>query len=241
MTKINYLKADSTYLKNATLLPPESSITQIYTRCFNNNFYSYNDITSQTSIKKLWKSYKSEYASLSDSDKLSIATSSQSVRYGNLACYSYITVGGSIGVNNYENIYPITAKMPKTTAIFVKMLNAKNKVAVKSLLSSYVSNSKLCDYCAMTLYNDTDIADKKSDIASDGSFLLTTFDSSNANSLKRSTCFNILLKQINNTIDLTKPFVCVSVASKDKTYSYYQALSDNNARTIKRLTKKTKG
>jgi ABC-2 type transport system permease protein len=217
----NSMKASSKYLNAITQLPPEE----------NNVNVSY--LSDQVSIKKLWDTFKSEYTTLSENDKESIYSYTYryyngSDNYKEISIASF-TVNGNIGIDNYTQEYPITLKMPKTAAMYAEMLNAKNKSAVKALMTAYNGKGNSYSSVGITLYNDTELSEKPVPDIELANFNM--YDSNNSHD-NITRCFNILLSQFDDQVDLTKPYVAVYFNVNEKSYSYYQALSNDNAKAI---------
>lgn len=224
----DWMTTNSEYSENITLLPPEDSINQICP----------DGLSDQSSADKLWKSYKSEYAALSVSEKLSVIEYSHARQQCKATdnCLATIEVHGSNNLDSYVSYYPVTVKTPKTAAMYVELYNAKDKAKAESLIASFTDNSKAYSYCYITLFNDSDITEQ-SNVKYNNNVTIANFSStsSDISSTDVSKCFNILLRQMDDPVDLTEPYVCVTVGGEKKSYSYYQAISGENAKLINSL------
>lgn len=218
----SWILSNSEYSKKLALLPPECSI----------NVVSADAIYDKSSVNKLWESYKSEYAALSESDR-------QSIVEDFLSWYQYqfgseyiglIQINGAVGVKSYTYYYHITLKTPKTAAMYLELYNAKEKDRAKSLITEYAANSKIPIYGDIMLYNSSD-SSLRSDDENPVTIASIDAQTSSANS-KVTKCLNILLDQFDDPIDLTKPYIQVSIGSENHNYCYYQAISEDNAKAI---------
>ena len=208
------------FFNTLTALPDEKSVDIIST---SKDPYSFSD---QMSIQ-LWKCFKAEYATLSYSEKLSADLNATYYSTN----YPILNVYGSYGINRYNCNYVLNNKLPKTQALYAELLNAHNKLKARTVLSAYIKNPKGRTFPNVILFNC-----KKAGLppTASGTFSLNSLIRNISTDQEIKAC-RILQQTFNEPIDVTQPYICVSVYSKNNTVNYYQAITLDNVKKIKAL------
>ncbi len=216
------MEESSEYINSSVALPPESTITSI-----GENFYDSRMFT-KNQVKQLWDSYKAEYSLLSLDKKLILSTAvNQTENVGisnNLSPFNAISIKGNYGTNYYENYYQISLNTPKTAALYLNMINQKEKSVALKAISADLKADTSANYYYIIVYNDTDLAD-------DPEISMNMNQSNVTHIANNKKALNLLLSQSDETLDITKPFVWVNIEGNN----YYQNISKQDIAKIKAL------
>jgi hypothetical protein len=201
------LQSNNQFRQIDTALPDENTIWQ--TSCGLS--------CSEKQNKMLWDTFIKEYGMLSDSDKISLSSASG---------YGTITIYGSIGVNNYTNSYAITKKTPKTAALYIRMVNERWRNAAKRCFTAILGKSNLSGQISVSLYNGATLGIEDS----------SPIAEANAGKSRGKFCIRLLMKQLNDTINIEKPIAYVYFEdSNGNYYMYYQSVSVNVIKKLKSI------
>ncbi len=207
------LQSDAAYTAAEIELPPESGVLQVSSGAF-----------TQNQAEQLWQSYRSEYESLGDAQKLAVPSGYHAAGGQNiLSLGGGIHVVGNIGMENYSSYYAITSLLPKTAALFFSLMNQENLAEVKAALNGDLSNSQL----AIEWYSpDDDFGGAKQQGY--------VFDSGSAGSANTQKLIALLLPVLGKPVDLNQPFLSVQIQSS-KIPTVYVPASDTMLNQIKAL------
>lgn len=208
------LQSDTAYTAAEIELPPESGVLQVSSGAF-----------TQNQAEQLWQSYRSEYADLSDAQKLAIPSGYYAAAGQNvLSLGGGIHVVGNIGLENYSSYYAITSSLPKTAALFFSLMNQKYLAEVKAALNGDLPSGSLV---AIEWYSpDDDFGGAKQQGY--------VFDSGSAGSANTQKLIALLLPVLGKPVDLNQPFLSVQIQSS-KIPTVYVPASDTMLNQIKAL------
>ena len=117
---------DENYRKSRIALPDDSEITNIYVT--NIASVSMNSKCSDEEMQKIWRTFKNEYVSLSQEDKL-ITSGYNIVENYNKLIYCNMSLNGYVGVEPYKTLYLVSSTITPRT--YKLILEISNKYATK--------------------------------------------------------------------------------------------------------------
>lgn len=221
-----WMLSNDEYLDNLLKLPPDNIISSIVV----------GNIPDKSDVRKLWESYKSEYSTLSKSEKKSFISNYLSTQQSQSASdfIDYIIISGVNGSDIYTYYYPIYSSMSKTVSLYFEFSNKESKDKAKSLLTKYLSEGTGLKYCQIMLFNSKDTQLNKDGSKSTllAEFVIDSSDDSNSVKSKLTKCLSIIKNEFDKPLDPNKTYIQVYIGDKDNIYSYYQSISDENAKAI---------
>lgn len=171
---------DKAYTDLATIIPKENEVKQVYINRVN-EIYS-NKFTNDE-INKIWHTFRNEYVSLSDDNKLTVHGNFSVKDPNNDMSMFNISIKGYIGVNAFYDIYTISPKFtPKTYKLLMETLMKYQEPMSSDIADAILSNINKDStfYVYVNEMNKIDTYDISYDISWDNKDIVTAKDFENA-------------------------------------------------------------
>lgn len=210
------LETDRTYVNAQVSLPEDGNILQV--NCGG---------LSKMNARKLWEVFRDEYSSLDYKEQ--IAYSEFPYKSQELPPVTGLTVQGNLGSDSFRNDYNLSARTPKSAALYIQLMNSANESNFRSTFRGSLTNATVY----LQLFNRPAQETHQS----------YSFTPGISNASINASLSALLLRNAGKTVNILEPYLAVEVYEKSKpteSISYFVPISQPELTTLDALNPENK-